>query len=595
MRLQVFDFEGASHIDTDVVGKLLFDPVLSDVVGRDGKYQDKLSALLGLTIESEPTIAEGSNSSVTAYVNGTAGKAEVSTDSTEGLWKAIADAVKAAKVDEKPVLPEGSYEWKVPAEADEASDNYIQTKVEGADGGSIEVINAFDTSISLAIQVTLTFETKAKEAPQSSYDTVAAGTVAVTYVETEASGEPSADGEKTYTGTAVITLSTSSLLTNRSEYMFMGEGNGYWAAFYEAYQKESWDISFSYDDYDANYASLQADAVLKASNYLVAQTSDAFGSYSIQWEDGAEGSGSDKADTLVSKLQYFTANVADNTIPMASKSYAYSQALSLLLADNLTRWRCVCTPNLGDVMTKGDFVAAIEAAAETTLGVSNIGKAASVDALNNLTGRHGNRFITDYSAYGYRRLNGRRTPITMACLIADLLNRNYNNGNEARPPFGYTYGQVLCDEISQVMSGPERQMLARQYKVNPVIEDGGYFTWAERTSQLKDTSLSGIHNILSFVWMKFQIYDAMKNFIAEYNDEETVSRGLSILDGLRLNWVSRKYIQEGQVNADKNVIGDEVLRFSVAIRFKGVAHDIEVDVTAYSQTQSLAISLAQEV
>ncbi len=86
----------------------------------------------------------------------------------------------------------------------------------------------------------------------------------------------------------------------------------------------------------------------------------------------------------------------------------------------------------------------------------------------------------------------------------------------------------------------------------------------------------------------------MKSFVAEYNDQSTVDRGLAVLGQLNQNFIDKNYIEEGSVSADKNVIGDEVLRFDYAIRFKGVARFVDVYITAYSQTQTLAVSLAQE-
>jgi hypothetical protein len=94
--------------------------------------------------------------------------------------------------------------------------------------------------------------------------------------------------------------------------------------------------------------------------------------------------------------------------------------------------------------------------------------------------------------------------------------------------------------------------------------------------------------------MKFAIYDAMKAFVAEYNDQSTVNRGLAVLNQLNQTFISRNYIEEGLVSAGRNVIGDEVLRFDYAVRFKGVARFVDVYITAYSQTQTLAVSLAQE-
>jgi hypothetical protein len=383
---------------------------------------------------------------------------------------------------------------------------------------------------------------------------------------------------------AKFSISTNLYLKNRTAYMYMGKQNEYWASYYSAYCKETFNVSMSYDDFDPNYVSMQADAVLGSSRYLVPKTSETFSDYKIDYDK----------DRLTTKLQYFTGEIVANSIRVQNKSYAYSQALVGLLGDNLTRWRCLATPNLGDVMNPADFLSAITAAEESTLGLSNIGRAASTDVFGNLTGRHGNRFIADYSQYAYRTLAGKRTAVTLACLVSDLLNTHYNEGIEARPPFGYNYGQISCLKLSQEFSGAERNMLARQLKINPVIEDGGYFIWDERTSQLTDTSLSDIHCIISFIWMKFAIYDAMNAFVAEYNDQSTVNRGLAVLNQLNQTFISRNYIEEGIVNADNNVIGDEVLRFDYAVRFKGVARFVDVYITAYSQTQTLAVSLAQE-
>lgn len=596
VRLQVFDFAGIPHVDNDQVGQLIFNPTLSDVIDVDGKFTadpssetpGPLEKLLG--VRGTAQVAEYN---VIAYVNGRPGSFSGGEGSGEGssanLWDAISEAIACAKKrgSDDPILPGEGTKWKlvkdttgeVTKEAEPTQ--YLETCLD-AQGHS--AINAFDLSISLAISATIRFTPSDPEVKiASAYLSVESGTLNV--------GSSEAAGYSVITAT----LSTSVTLANRANYMFVGDYNAYWAAYYNAYLRESWDLSFSYDDYDASYTSLQADAVLRASNYLVCKSNDVFGDYEIEWGEKAEDGTWIKApDDLVSKLQYFTGDVSSNDIGAASKSYAYSQALSVLLGDNLTHWRCVCTPNLGDVMIKGDFVAAIESAQESTLGLSNIGRAASVDALNNLNGRHGNRFIADFAAYGYRSLNGRRTPFTMACLVAELLNRNFNNGNEARPPFGYTYGQVTCNEISQELTGPQRLELARTYKVNPVKEDGGYYLWDERTSQIKETSLSDEHSILSFVWMKFQMYDTMKSFIAEYNDVETVNRGLSRLNDLCQTWVTKKYVEEALADANKNVIGDETLRFTVRVRFKGVARYVVVEVVAYPQTQALAISLAME-
>lgn len=591
LHLQVFDFEGNSHVDTDQEGKLIFNPAFSDIFDATGSLKSNLDALLGF--DGEDTQVQYVEYGVRAFVNGFAGVEEFYDASGSGddvndvnFWQLIESAIAKANTYDKdettgeyiPAIPRAGWEMAGPSKSvtGNTTDKYIKTLV-GGDGKGL--INAFDLSISVAITAKIVY--RASEDVASGYYELGAGTVSVSD-----NGDHSAD--------ITVSLSSSIALVDKSKYMFTGKQNRDWAAFYETYCKESWDLSFSYDDYDASYVSLQADAVLSASNYLVCKTNDIFGSYKIDWGDEEVDDVVIPASALVANLQYFDCDADENTIEAASKSFAYSRALSTLLTDNLTKWRCLCTPNLGDVMIKGDYVAAIEASSECTLGLSNIGRAASVDALHNLNGRHGNRFIADFSVYGYRSLNGRRTPFTMACLVTELLHRNYKNGNEARPPFGYEYGQINCNEISQEMTGPERQMLARTYKVNPVMEDGGFYLWDERTSQLKETSLSDEHSIISFIWMKFGIYDTMKSFIAEYNDEETVNRGLSLLNDLCQVWTSKKYVQEAMADAKKNVIGDEYMRFTVRVRFKGVARYVVVEVVAYPQTQSLAISLAME-
>ena len=442
----------------------------------------------------------------------------------------------------------------------------------GKDGGKQE-LNCFGLSVSLSAQVTLPIAKDpnvGREVTPGFYS-FPCGSVTVS---------KTADGSYV----AKFNISTQLYLKNRSTYMFMGDQNEYWASYYGTYCKNDYVVSMSYDDFDANYVSMQADAVMGASKYLVPKSSEVFGDYTIDYEH----------DDLTNKLQYFEGNITPNKILGQNKSYAYSQALQTLLGDNLTRWRCLATPNLGDVMNPADYLSAITAADESSLGLSNIGRAAAFDVFSNLTGRHGNRFIADYCQYAYRTLAGKRTAVTMACLVTDLLNSHYNDGIEARPPFGYNYGQISCLELSQQFSGPERNLLARQLKINPVVEDGGYFLWDERTSQLTDTSLSDEHCIISFIWMKFAIYDAMKAFVAEYNDQSTVKRGLAVLNQLNQNFIDKNYIEEGIVSADKNVIGDEVLRFDYHIRFKGVARFVDVYITAYSQTQTLAVSLAQE-
>lgn len=542
VKMQVFDFTGASHIDENTDGKMVFTPVLSDIVKTDGTFDfTKFGAGLTGSIVSL---------SVTAFVNGKANTATGA--STADVWTLLESALTGAG------LAATAFELTTSGDT-----KYIKIKKD-------QNVNAADLSISVSIDASCT----CASAPSGRYIFDA--------------GYATVSG--TSAGNTTIALSTSASLVDRADYMFVGTQFSNWANYYAAYCKETYVFSFSPDDFDADYVTLQADSVLGTSDYVVCKLNENFGTYGIDWSD---------PPSLITSLVYFDSlsSVTDNAISAGQKSMAHSVALSTILDANLTDWRCVCAPNLGDVMTSGDYVAAVESAQESSLGLSNLGVRASTDALgqSSLNARHGNRFIADFAQYGYRSVNGRRMPVTMACLVTELLNTNYNNGNEARPPMAYTYGQVACTALSQTLTGPQRQQLARQYKINPVRQDGGFYLWDERTSQLTDTSLSDIHNILSFIWMKFAIYDAMKSFIAEYNDAETVSRGLSILKGLRLDFISKKYVEEAQESADKNVIGDEVLRFSFAVRFKGCARFVSIDITAYSQTQSLAISLAQEV
>lgn len=595
LRMQVFDFDSAPHIDEDVTAEFAFNPDLSDVVGLGGDLE-----LDGYTIGYVP---EGSSSdqsvTVTAYVNGHSGTttfdyANLKTSHVAGLFNHIEDAVKNASYENGTAIIND--DWYIPfsydygAVADGAITQYGSyqlysggKKVDGAKVSGPQELNCFNLSINIIIDATVTISRTGGEAITPQHLNYSCGNV-------EISGN-SANGYKAH-----FQLSTNLYLKNRNEYMFMGshkeedgtetvvvQDNSYWATYYSNYCMEDYTFSLSYDDFDANYVNMQADAVLAGSNYIVAKSSESFDyEYDIK-----------KGDLLTS-LKYFGGLIEPNVISAPNKSYAYSQALVSMLGDNLTRWRCLATPNLGDIMNPADFTAAVTAAGESTIGLSNIGRAASVDVFNNLTGRHGNRFIADYSQYAYRTLSGKRTAVTMAALVADLLNSHYNSGIEARPPFGYNYGQISCLSLSQQFSGAERNMLARQYKVNPVIEDGGYFIWEERTSQITDTSLSDIHCIISFIWMKYAIYDAMKGFVAEYNDQATVKRGLDVLGQLNQSFITRNYIEEGIVSADKNVIGDEVLRFDYAVRFKGVARFVDVYITAYSQTQTLAVSLSQE-
>ena len=587
VRVQLFDFDGASHIDEDVQAELAFNPDVSNLISATGDF--KLDGfLVGAAAGSDAGASGEHPVKITAFVNGRVSRmpefdySSLFDGSDWGMFDKFADAVKGAKYSDgkTPVIDP---EWDIPLQytpgegvegsgSDENAKYGVYILYSGKDGGK-QKLNCFGLSVSLSAQVTLPIAKDpnvGREVTPGFYS-FPCGSVTV-----------SKTAEGSYV--AKFNISTQLYLKNRSTYMFMGDQNEYWASYYGTYCKNDYVVSMSYDDFDVNYVSMQADAVIGGSKYLVPKSSDTFGDYTIDYD----------TDDLTNKLQYFEGNITQNKILGQNKSYAYSQALQTLLGDNLTRWRCLATPNLGDVMNPADYLSAITAADESTLGLSNIGRAAAFDVFSNLTGRHGNRFIADYCQYAYRTLAGKRTAVTMACLVADLLNSHYNDGIDARPPFGYNYGQISCLELSQQFSGPERNMLARQLKINPVIEDGGYFIWEERTSQLTDTSLSDEHCIISFIWMKFAIYDAMKAFVAEYNDQSTVKRGLAVLNQLNQNFIDKNYIEEGIVSADKNVIGDEVLRFDYHIRFKGVARFVDVYITAYSQTQTLAVSLAQE-
>lgn len=587
VRVQLFDFDGANHIDEDVPAELAFNPDVANLISASGDF--KLDGfLVGSAAGGSGDGSEGEHPiKITAFVNGRVYRMpefDYSSLFDEGGWgmfDKFAEAVKGAKyADGKtPVIDPN---WDTPliytpgvgvegSGSDESEKYGVYYLYSGKDGGP-QKLNCFGLSISL----TATVELPIAQDPTSSrklapgFYGYPCGNVTVS---------KKGDGY-----VAKFNISTNLYLKNRSTYMYMGEQNEYWASYYQTYCKDDFVVSMSYDDFDSNYVSMQMDAVMGGSKYLVPKSSEIFGDYTIDYEN----------DSLTNELHYFEGMITENKIVGQNKSYAYSQALQVLLGDNLTRWRCLATPNLGDIMNPADYDSAITASNEATLGISNIGRAAATDVFGNLTGRHGNRFIADYCQYAYRTLAGKRTAVTMACLVADLLNSHYNDGIEARPPFGPNYGQIACLSLSQQFSGPERNMLARQLKINPVIEDGGYYIWDERTSQLTDTSLSDIHSIISFLWMKFAIYDAMKAFVAEYNDQSTVNRGLAVLNQLNQNFKDKNYIEEGIVNADKNVIGDEVLRFDYAIRFKGVARFVDVYITAYSQTQTLAVSLAQE-
>lgn len=597
VRVQLFDFDGANHIDEDETAELAFNPDVANLISASGDF--KLDGfLVGSAAGGSGDGSEGQHPvKITAFVNGRVYSmpefdySSLFDNDRWGMFDKFAKAIKGAKDAEgNPIIKPSKDEaaetghpedyWDISLDympgapigdgsgsgVDEQYGTYMLYS--GKDGGRQE-LNCFGLSISLSVQVTL---------PIAEDPTVGRAVSPGFYA------FPCGNVTVTKSGEAKFNISTQLYLKNRNAYMFMGEQNEFWASYYQAYCVNDYVVSLSYDDFDANYVSMQMVAVMGSSKYLVPKSSEVFGDYTIDYEN----------DDITNKLHYFEGGIKANRIPLNNKSYAYSQALQVLLGDNLTSWRCLATPNLGDVMNPADYISAITSSNEATLGLSNIGRSAAFDVFANLTGRHGNRFIADYCQYAYRTLAGKRTAVTMACLVADLLNSHYNDGIEARPPFGYNYGQISCLELSQQFSGPERNMLARQLKINPVIEDGGYYLWEERTSQLTDTSLSDIHCIISFLWMKFAIYDAMKAFVAEYNDQSTVNRGLKVLKDLNAQFIDRNYIEEGIPSADKNVIGDEVLRFDYAIRFKGVARFVDVYITAYSQTQTLAVSLAQE-
>ena len=608
LNVQVYDFDGANHIDEDREANFAFNPDITSVVDNEGNlYLEGYRLGNG----SGSDVAEGLGKVyITAFVNGRTSNLEpfdysklhddTNVDNgsvvykyhTYGLYDWFIDAIMGAKTSkgEAIINPKWTEDQGIVYDPCDSSGSDNEDSMESGiyrmdaretdettGALSRQQLNCFDLSVTLTMSVDLDiYEDHTipnyRKLSRGFYN-FPCGSVAIV-------------GSDETGWKARFRINTNLYLKNRTEYMYLGDQNEYWASYYNAYLKESYDISLSYDDYDSNYVSMQSDAVMSGSHYLISKSSDTFSNdYSIDY----------KTSKITNNLHYFNAEgIESNAIVAQNKSYAYSQALVGLLGDNLTRWRCLATPNLGDVMNPADFLAAITAAEESTLGLSNIGRAASTDVFGNLTGRHGNRFIADYSQYAYRTLSGKRCAVTLACLVSDLLNTHYNEGIEARPPFGYNYGQISCLKLSQEFSGAERNMLARQLKINPVIEDGGYYIWEERTSQLTDTSLSDIHCIISFIWMKFAIYDAMKAFVAEYNDQSTVNRGLAVLNQLNQTFISRNYIEEGLVNADKNVIGDEVLRFDYAVRFKGVARFVDVYITAYSQTQTLAVSRAQE-
>lgn len=573
LKLDVFDFDGARHIDEDTEGEFQVSKDLSGMVNASGDFHATLNGSDHEFASDGSGFVSNDDINITVYVNGRVNAATVKLSDLHaidgddaypngfGLWDQIARVVRGTTLANGDlIIPEDSstrFEYD--------GDKYI---LDSRSTDKPQQVNCFNLSVSFSVEATLHFD---DEGVKSGFFSFPGGSVTINGT----------------AKTAKFVINSSMFLSNKKDYMFMGEQNSYWAFYYQAYLKESFVFSFSYDDYDANYNSIQADAVLAASNYLVSKSSENFGDYSV-----------DESSDLVKNLQYFAQDIASNRIDGASaKSNAYAIALTGLLTDNLTRWRCLATPNLGDIMTAPDYVAAIQASGETTLGLSNLGPLASVDFFANTAG-HGNRFISDFSQYVYRTLNGKRTAVTAASLVAILLNQHYNDGIEARPPFGYTYGQIAGLGLSQVFTGPQREQVAREYKVNPIIEDGGLFLWDERTSQLTETSLSDTHSIISFLWMKFALYDSMKSFVAEYNDQSTVNRGLSVLRSLHAYFVSRNYIEADSadlaVTAENNVLGSEVLRFDFRVRFKGVARYVDIFVTAYSQTQTLEVSLGQE-
>lgn len=591
-QLQVFDFDGANHIDQDVPAELAFNPDVSSLVSPTGEFR-----LDGFNVGGGAGSGNSDSAypvTVTAFVNGRVGSPEPIDasdlyDKNYGLFDFFAEAITSAKKADgnTPVVKS---EWLdyVPYSAPlgedvgsgfDENDLYGYYMLDSREGTrSAQQLNCFGLSVTLTASAELPIS-EMSDVPNHrklvpGFYSFGCGSVTIV--------------QKDGGFVAKFSISTSLYLRNRNSYMFMGPQNSYWASYYGAYCKETYTLSLSYDDFDSNYISMQADSILGGSNYVVSKSSDTFGDYSIDYA----------IDDITTELHYFTGDIESNDIGVSLKSYASSVALSNLLGDNLTRWRCVVAPNLGDTMNQPDYLAAITAAGESTLGLSNIGRIAAFDVFgnngNNMNGRHGNRFIADYSQYGYRTLAGKRTAVTMACLVTELLNSNYNAGIAARPPFAYNYGEIFCLALSQQFTGPERALLKTQYKVNPVIEDGGYYLWAERTSQRTDTSLSDIHSIISYIFMKFDLYDAMKSFVGEYNDASTVNRGLAVLYTLVEKFKSRNYVEEALPSADHNVLGDEVLRFDLAVRFKGVANYVDVYVTAYSQTQTLAISLTQE-
>lgn len=567
-QLQVFDFAGARHIDKDTDGILGITPNLEQVLDNppSGEAEDKL-ALPGYELEFDSGSSGGESSGkknlVTVFVNGRKGEATYSGGS---VYAAIEAAVLDAKdANGKQVLPS------------------FKSLGDGTFKVAKGTFNCFDLSISISISVSVQGVPVDGEA-RPAYFNYGCGSVSVT---------PDDNREM---ATVDFAISTGLYLENRKDYMYMGPENAAWASYYGAFLKESYITSFSYDDYDPSYVSMQIDAVLAGSNYLVAKTSEQFGDYEILFAEDVKDDEEKEPSGLVKDLQYFGdfGSIVSNLIEPGQRSYAYALALRQIMGNNLTIWRCVVTANLGDVMNTPDFQGVIAAAAESTLGVTNIGKAASLDAFHNLGGCHGMRFIADFSQYGRRNVAGRRMWLTMAALVTLTLNNNYKNGNEARPPMGLSYGKIQCDALSEDFTGPQRKMLAETFKLNPAIDENGFYLWEETTSQQADSALSDTHVIISYCWMKYMIYESMRPFVAEYNDTSTINEGVRVLKGLNKTFIDRNYIEEGKPNAAKNVLGDKVMRFDFPVRFKGVARYVDVYVTAYPQTQALEISLSEE-
>lgn len=566
-QIQVYDFAGARHIDTNTPGTLALTPGLDPVLGGGTSGKGDALSLDGYALDFEGVEGDDFGGKVIAFVNGVRGEADYA---GESVYEAIAAAVLDSGEIES-FMHNGDGTFTVPAGVKDCFNLSISISISATARGIVEQLGA---------------------TARTAYRNYGCGSVSITPEQISGEDEP-------VTAIVEFTLSTGLYLKNRRDYMYMGTESATWAGIYSSYLKETFITSFSYDDYDASGISMQLDSALAGSNYLVGRTSEVFEDYSIDFESDVNQNAEDapaEASAFIKAPQYFdgAGELKGNEIDPGQRSYAYSLALRQIAGSNLTTYRCVVTPNLADAMNVPDFQGAIAAFGETTLGASNIGKAASLSAFENLSGRHGNRFITDFSQYGRRTVAGRRTWLTLAALVTLTLNNNFKNNNEARPPMGLAYGQLECEELSQEFTGPQRKVLAQTHKLNPAIAEGGFFLWEETTSQLTDTALSDTHNILSYCWMKYMLYQAMRPFVAEYNDVPTINEGLRVLKSLNQTFIDRNYIEEGRPNADKNVIGDKVMRFDFPVRFKGVGRYVDIYVTAYPQTQSLEISLAEE-